>query len=161
VRPVTFSVIDAGSGDARWALTQYFEELDRRFTDGFDAGDALDEAAARYNDAEGAFIVARQGDEIVGCGALLHLDADTSEIKRMWVAPTSRGTGLGKRLLGRLEDEARRSGRRRVLLDTNGSLLEAIAMYESAGYVRTERYNDNPYAEHWFTKAVDDADDSS
>ena len=152
---MTFAVIDAGSAEARWAMTQYFEELDRRFPAGFDFGDAFEEAAARYNDPSGAFVVAQRDEEIVGCGAVLHLDDSTSEIKRMWVAPSARGVGLGKRLLARLEDEARRAGRTTVLLDTNGSLLEAIAMYESAGYTHRDRYNDNPYAEHWFTKELD------
>lgn len=38
------------------------------------------------------------------------------------------------------------------MLDTNETLVEAIAMYERAGYTPIERYNDNPYAHHWFTK---------
>ena len=42
-----------------------------------------------------------------------------------------------------------------LVLDTNESLDEAIAMYERAGYSRIERYNDNPYAHHWFGKSVD------
>ena len=43
----------------------------------------------------------------------------------------------------------------RVVLDTNETLDEAIAMYERAGYARIDRYNDNPYAHHWFGKSVD------
>jgi hypothetical protein len=39
-----------------------------------------------------------------------------------------------------------------VVLDTNGSLGEAIALYRRSGYRDIERYNDNPYAEHWFAK---------
>ena len=72
----------------------------------------------------------------------------------MWVASTVRGIGLGKRLLGHLEDEARASGRTRVVLDTNGSLTEAISMYRALGYTAIERYNDNPYAHHWFEKTL-------
>jgi hypothetical protein len=41
-----------------------------------------------------------------------------------------------------------------VILDTNEVLTEAVAMYERAGYHRVERYNDNPYAHHWFAKAL-------
>ena len=55
----------------------------------------------RYNPPSGAFVVVRAGPDVVGCGAVLHLDAATAEIKRMWVAPSSRGTGLGRRLLHR------------------------------------------------------------
>jgi GNAT superfamily N-acetyltransferase len=70
----------------------------------------------------------------------------------MWVHPEWRGAGLGSRMLRHLEDEARRLGHRRVHLDTNGTLVEAIAMYERAGYTAVERYNDNPYAQAWFVK---------
>ena len=61
---------------------------------------------------------------------------------------------LGKRLLAHLEDEARQAGRSTVILDTNGVLTEAIAMYTAAGYTARDRYNDNPYAQHWFTKRL-------
>ena len=53
-----------------------------------------------------------------------------------------------------LEGEARRTGRSRVVLDTNEALTEAIAMYRASGYVAIERYNENPYAHHWFAKAL-------
>jgi ribosomal protein S18 acetylase RimI-like enzyme len=53
-----------------------------------------------------------------------------------------------------LEDRAAELGYREVYLDTNGSLTEAIAMYERAGYRSIERYNDNPYAQRWFAKRL-------
>ena len=70
----------------------------------------------------------------------------------MWVDASVRGIGLGKRLLLRLERDAAELGATRVLLDTNRVLTQAISMYTRAGYQPTERYNDNPYAHHWFTK---------
>ena len=72
----------------------------------------------------------------------------------MWVAPDWRGAGLGARLLRHLEDVARGRGQAVVRLDTNGTLDDAIAIYERAGYRRIERYNDNPYAELFFEKAL-------
>lgn len=151
---MTFVVVDGGSVEARYAMTQYFDELARRFPGGFDPGDALDEAATRYNPPTGLFVVARDGEATIACGALELLDDDVAEIKRMWVSSTHRGIGLGKRLLAHLEDEARRAGRSTVILDTNGTLAEAIAMYTSSGYSPRDRYNDNPYAQHWFTKEL-------
>jgi ribosomal protein S18 acetylase RimI-like enzyme len=150
--PVTFSVVDAGSDAARWAMAQYFQELDDRFTDGFDAGAAVDDAAGDYNPPNGAFVVAMYADDLVGCGAIQFLGDDTAEIKRMWVRPKRRGLGLGKRLLAHLEGEIQSSGRSTVVLDTNQSLTEAIAMYRACGYEPIDRYNDNPYAQLWFRK---------
>jgi ribosomal protein S18 acetylase RimI-like enzyme len=72
----------------------------------------------------------------------------------MWVDPRFRGRGIGRAVLRRLEAEAARLGCRRVVLDTNGSLAEAIALYGRNGYVEIDRYNDNPYAEHWFSKDI-------
>ena len=59
-------------------------------------------------------------------------------------ARDARGTGLGTRMLAELEALCTRLGHARVRLDTNGTLLEAIALYERAGYRRIARYNDNP-----------------
>jgi GNAT superfamily N-acetyltransferase len=153
-REPTFSIADAGSAEARWALQQYFDELAGCFDGGFVVGDAFDEAAALYSEPTGRFLLASLEEEIVGCGAVVFLDADTAEIKRMWVSPTSRGVGLGSQLLDRLEHELRLAGRRSVVLDTNEALIEAIAMYEAAGYRPIARYNDNPYVHHWFTKSL-------
>jgi len=154
VSEIEITVADAASEQARWAMTQYFDELDARFPGGFDATGALDGAAA-YNPPAGLFLLATTDSATVACAGLQHLDEDTSEVKRMWVSPSVRGQGLAKRLLARLEAEALASGRRTVVLDTNASLTEAITLYERQGYARTERYNDNPYAQRWFRKTLE------
>lgn len=149
---IEFVVTDAAAEEARWAMTQYFAELDERFPHGFDPGDALEEAAILMNPPSGVFLLARWRSGVAGCGGVQVLDEYKAEIKRMWISPDARGLGLGRRLLARLEHEAVRLGRHRVVLDTNGVLTPAIAMYRGAGYTDIERYNDNPYAEHWFAR---------
>jgi ribosomal protein S18 acetylase RimI-like enzyme len=72
----------------------------------------------------------------------------------MWVAPTARGLGLGRRLLTELERLAAEHGVRRVRLETNRNLTEAIALYRSAGYREVSPFNDEPYAHHWFEKQL-------
>ena len=145
---------DAASDAAIWAMTQYFDELALRFPEGFDPTGALDFAATHYNPPAGAFLLASLDGQTVGCAALQFLDASTAEVKRMWVSPRVRGRGLATTLLARLEAESLAAGRSTVVLDTHGSLNEAIALYGRRGYVGIERYNDNPYAQLWFAKEL-------
>jgi len=151
---VTVENVDPAEPDAGAALSAYFAELDRRFEGGFDPGDASTADAPAFRPPGGRFLVARNDDEVVGCGALQAVDGETAEIKRMWVAPGWRGSGLGARLLAALEHEAADAGYTRVVLDTNAVLAEAIALYERSGYAAAERYNDNPYAHRWFAKPL-------
>ena len=146
---VTADVVDPSSPEARSSLAQYFGELDARFPGGFDPGE--DDGAALRRPA-GAFLVLRSDQQPVGCGGVQRVDARTGEVKRMWIDPERRGLGLGGRLLVQLEATAAELGYERVVLDTNSTLVEAIAMYERAGYHPIPRYNDNPYAERWFVK---------
>lgn len=134
---------------AREATRRYVAELDARFPGGFDPGgpDAPEPGAT--------YVVATSDGEPVAYGGIRPvIDDATAEIKRMWVHADWRGAGLGARMLRHLEDLAAAQGHRRVVLDTNGTLREAIAMYERSGYQRIERYNDNPYAEAFFAKAL-------
>lgn len=153
---VTFDRVDATGVEARAAMTSYFAELDARFPGGFDAAGAFADDAGIVAPPGGAFVVVRDGDDgrVVGCGGLQRIDDTTAEIKRMWIDASVRGRRLGRRLLDHLEATAAALGYGRVVLDTNATLTEAIAMYTSAGYEPTERYNDNPYAQRWFTKRL-------
>ncbi|MGY2702326.1 MULTISPECIES: bifunctional helix-turn-helix transcriptional regulator/GNAT family N-acetyltransferase [unclassified Nocardioides] len=147
VRAATIHLRQVGPDDAiaREAAGLYFAELARRFPGGFDPGEP---------DHGGTFLLATSAGRPVAYGGVRPLSAGTGEIKRMWVDDAWRGAGLGSRMLRELEALAVRLGHTRIVLDTNGTLVEAIAMYERAGYTRIERYNDNPYAEAWFEKTV-------
>lgn len=133
---------------ARVATGHYFAELDALFPAGFDPGPDVPDPGATW-------VVAVSDGTPVAFGGIRPVPAvgpDTAEIKRMWVDSAWRGAGLGARMLRHLESLAREQGHRRVVLDTNGTLLDAIAMYDRAGYRRIERYNDNPHAEAFFDK---------
>src|SRR6266700_1804167 len=73
---------------------------------------------------------------------------------RMWMAREVRGLGLGRRILVELERYARERGVGVVHLETNGTLNEAIALYRASGYREVPAFNDEPYAHHWFEKAL-------
>jgi GNAT superfamily N-acetyltransferase len=137
---------DESSSDARWCLGHYFAELAERFEDSFDPSRTLPAAGLD------AFLVARVSGQPAGCGALKTLRPGVGEILRMWVDREHRGLGIGGRLLAALEAEAVALGHRRVRLYTNRSLAEAQAMYRGRGYVEIARYNDDPYATHWFQR---------
>lgn len=151
---VRFEIVDPSDPAAVTAMSTYFAELDARFVGGFDPGDALTADAESMRAPAGAFVVARIDDDVVACGGIVRLDDDTAEIKRMWVGAAWRGLGLGARMLHELERRIRERGERRIVLDTNAVLTEAIAMYERHGYRPIERYNDNPYAQRWFAKEL-------
>jgi DNA-binding MarR family transcriptional regulator len=150
---VRIDAADPASADGRRCLAAYFAEIDERFEDGFDAAASLPAGDADLRPPAGVLLVARQGVDPVGCGAVLFGDR-TAQLKRMWVAREARGFGLGRRLLGELEARAAGRGARRVRLETNRALPEAIALYRSAGYVEVAPFNDERYADHWFEKRL-------
>ena len=151
---VEIAPIDPGHPDAQACLHSYFSELDRRFDAGFDPASStpVDEEALRP--PAGLFLVAWFRAEPIGCGGLKFHDGAPTEIKRMWVAESARGLGIGRRLLSELEERAAGHGAQAVRLETNRSLAEAISLYRSAGYVEVAPFNDEPYAHHWFEKQI-------
>ena len=153
---VSLEAVDPVSAQAQQAMTAYFRELDARFPDGFDAGSQSSKDAELLRPPQGTFVVAVSDGAPVACGGVQTIDGDVTygEIKRMWVHDDWRGAGLGSRLLRHLEGVARELGHRVVRLDTNDALVEAIALYQRAGYTEIERYNDNTYARHFFEKRL-------
>jgi GNAT superfamily N-acetyltransferase len=145
---------DPASDDARWCLSHYFSELAERFEEEFDPGRTLPADAADLVPPAGSFLIARVSGEPAGCGALKTHRPGVGEIMRMWVDRTQRGLGIGARMLDALEERAVELGHHTVRLYTNRSLGEAKAMYRSRGYEEIPRYNDDPYANHWFEKRL-------
>jgi DNA-binding MarR family transcriptional regulator/GNAT superfamily N-acetyltransferase len=158
-RLLTASIVEIQPFDplhphAQYCMDQYFRELDRRFEGGFDPSISISADPDELRPPAGLVLVATLRSEPIGCGALkFHTDRPT-ELKRMWVTHSVRGLGIGRRLLAELEAEAARIGSRTIRLETNKSLTEAIALYRSSGYGEVERFNDEPYAHHWFEKRL-------
>ena len=151
---VEIKQVDPAHADAQYCLRQYFLELDRRFDAGFNPAASLPTEPEDMRPPAGLFLVVTAGDEPVGCGALKFHGDQPTELKRMWVSPDMRGLGVGHRLLQELERRAAERPSPTIRLDTNGSLTEAIAMYQSAGYQAVGAYNDEPYANLWFEKQL-------
>jgi len=79
-----------------------------------------------------------------GCAALRRLDGERCEFKRLFVRSPFRGLGLGRQLLARVIAEAKAAGYRQLVCDTMPVMADALAMYERAGFERTEPYSDHP-----------------
>jgi DNA-binding MarR family transcriptional regulator/GNAT superfamily N-acetyltransferase len=149
---VRFAIEDPTTPDARWCFEQYFAELNARFEAGFDPALSISADARELTPPAGILLIARLRDRPVGCAALkFHVDAP-AELKRMWITPAVRGLGLGRRLLGEMEQHAREAGVAVLRLETNRALSEAITLYSRAGYVEVAAFNEEPYAHHWFEK---------
>ena len=151
---VRLDVRDPRHRDARACLSAYFAELAGRFDGGFDLATARPALAEEMSPPAGLFLVATLHAEPVGCGGLKLHGRGPAEIKRMWIAPSVRGLDLGRRLLAELEARAVANGARKVRLDTNRALTEAIAMYRANGYREVRAFNDERYAHHWFEKML-------
>jgi putative acetyltransferase len=124
--------------------------------------DELATLPGRYAQPRGRIYLAMVHQVPVGCAALRPLNlvdpgapTDTGEVKRMYVRPTHRGLGLGRALLDRLVADARAIGYQTLKLDTSASMVEAIGLYEAAGFVPCAPYNRDPDPDtRWFERAI-------
>jgi DNA-binding MarR family transcriptional regulator len=146
---------DPEEGDGRRCIRAYVAELNRRAPErGFDPSKGSTANPHEVTWPNGAFVVVYLRGEPVGCGAVKHHPGEVSDIKRMWIAESARGLGLGRRLLEHLEGVAREHGSKEARLETGDVLGEAIALYRSAGYVEVPPFNDEPFADRWFAKPL-------
>jgi ribosomal protein S18 acetylase RimI-like enzyme len=128
-----------------WGRAATSEELDRAL---------LENPSDDLAPPNGLFVVATLEDTLAGCGGLRLMPDGTAELTRVWVAPAVRRRGLGIHIVTHLEQLAVEHGRTRIRLDTRRDLTEARALYARLGYHEVEPFNDGPYAEHWFEKAL-------
>jgi DNA-binding MarR family transcriptional regulator/GNAT superfamily N-acetyltransferase len=152
---VQIGPIDPAHPHAQHCVREYVAELDRRFAAGFDPARSISADAEELRPPAGLVLIASLLSEPIGCGALKFHSDEPTEIKRLWVAESARGLGVGRRLLAELEARAARSSSQTVRLETNQTLTEGIAMYRSAGYAEVAPFNDEPYAHYWFEKRLD------
>lgn len=129
---IRIAAADPRHPDARVCLRSYFTELSSRFEGGFDPSLSILADDEDLTPPTGVLLVATLREEPVGCGALKYRVGAPAEVKRMWVSPAVRT----------------------LRLETNRALTEAIGLYRSAGYREVSAFNAEPYAHHWFEKAI-------
>jgi N-acetylglutamate synthase-like GNAT family acetyltransferase len=142
---ITFREFRAGDREAFWKLNEqwiakYFvlEEKDVL---------TLREPEKYILKPGGRIFFATRSDDIVGCCALIATGPDSYEVAKMAVDETQRNQGIGKSLLEHVIQEARALGARRLTLETNSRLMNAIHVYESLGFqhIDPSRLEPSPY----------------
>lgn len=88
------------------------------------------------------------GETPVACCALIPREPGCFELSKMAVHPDRRGAGLGRQLIAYALEQARAIGARRLYLESNSSLPNAVHLYESTGFrhLPPERVVKSPYA---------------
>jgi DNA-binding MarR family transcriptional regulator len=151
---ITVAEADPRGAAAGACLGAYYAELGRRFAAGFDVALSCDPESADMVRPRGTFLLAVADGLPVGCVGLKGSGGPVAEIKRLWIDPAARGLGLAKRLMHDIENAARDLGIRTLRLDTNSALPEALTLYRRSGWVEIDRFNDDPYPDHFFEKVL-------
>jgi ribosomal protein S18 acetylase RimI-like enzyme len=107
---------------------------------GFD--EELASLPGAYAPPKGALLIAVQDGVAAGCIALRPLGDGEAEIKRLYVRPAFRGSGLGERLVQAVSERARSAGYRALRLDTLASMGAAMRLYERLGFAETAAYHE-------------------
>lgn len=151
---IRIEAADPDSAAARHCLHAYYAELGRRFPNGFDVARSRDPDTRDIAPPRGAFLIAQSDGLPIGCVTLKGAGAGYGEIKRLWIDPSARGLGLARQLMQSAEDRARALGMTVLRLDTNDALPEALQLYRKSGWTQIARFNDDPYADHFFEKRL-------
>jgi GNAT superfamily N-acetyltransferase len=148
---VEFAACDPEDAPASELLAEMSEELNALYW----TRSRLDLPKVEPSDMRaptGTYLVGWEGTQAVAGGGVRRCTDDVAEIKRMFVRPSARSRGVAGELLAALESAARALGYRAARLDTGPKQVHALRLYEGAGYVPIDAYNDNPFACFWAEK---------
>jgi GNAT superfamily N-acetyltransferase len=104
----------------------------------------MQELPGAYAPPDGRLYLAWVGSSLAGCIALRRHDAQSAEMKRLYLRPAHHGQGLGKLMAEHIILDARHIGYQRILLDTLPIMQNAQAMYAKLGFKETQAYVYNP-----------------
>jgi GNAT superfamily N-acetyltransferase len=114
----------------------------------------LADVAGRYGGGRGGFWVAEEDGAVVGSVAIRPKEGTTCELKRLYLRPNKRGSGLGQKLYEHAEAFARTAGYDRIWLDSSRRFARAHKLYERNGYVLLEQI-DNDWEDNVYEKVLE------
>lgn len=141
------SIVEVGTGDDLEEARTIFQEYADTLGNDICLQNFAEELATLpggYARPRGRLLLAMVEDQVAGCAALRSLDADTAEMKRVYVRPAYRGLGVGRKLTESILHESQAAGYRRVRLDTLPSMVQAQQLYRDLGFHEIAPYGDNP-----------------
>jgi GNAT superfamily N-acetyltransferase len=146
-RPGEYEIVPAWTAADLDAARTLFRDYQREIAvdlcfQGFE--EELATLPGRYGMPDGRLYLAKRGDEAVGCIALRRFDADTGEIKRLYLVREHRGAKFGVALAAKVIEAAREVGYRRLVLDTLEPMHAARRLYAKLGFRQITPYYDNP-----------------
>jgi ribosomal protein S18 acetylase RimI-like enzyme len=106
--------------------------------------DELNNFPEKYKEPEGAFFVAKENNEIIGCVGIKKLENDICEMKRLFVKDSYKGNGIGKRLVEIIIKEAKLKQYEKMRLDTLDAMEQALKIYYKNNFYKIEPYYNNP-----------------
>ena len=147
------AAVDTGDGgrlaqEMAAEIAELYDGLDHNGPDMPAAG------PAQLGPPAGGFWVGYDGTTAVCCGGIKRRSDTVCEIKKSYVVRTARGQGIARRMLTLLEGEARALGYAVVRLDTGPRQGDAQHLYETAGYVTIDNFNDHPMATYFGEKQL-------
>ena len=119
-------------------VTETLAEFGLEFGKGAATDDDLPHLPGSYADRGGAFWVASEGETLVGTAGVFPVAPATYELRKMYLRPSTRGLGIGRRLLDTAIAWTRDQGGTHLVLDTMEKMERAIAFYEAHGFVRDD-----------------------
>lgn len=142
-----FVLVEASSPEQIRSCRELFVEYQRGLGvslcfQGFDAEVA--NLPGDYAPPRGRLYLAIAGGKPAGCAALRPLFHRDAEMKRLYVRPAHRGSGLGRTLALRIVEDARALGYVSLKLDTLPAMKAAQRLYQDLGFRDTAPYNENP-----------------
>jgi ribosomal protein S18 acetylase RimI-like enzyme len=106
--------------------------------------DELNNFPGKYKEPGGAFYIARDGNNVIGCVGLKKMDNKICEMKRLFVSNNYKGKGIGKKLVEIIINEGKIKEYEKMRLDTFNKMETALKIYCKYGFYKIEPYVYNP-----------------